>query len=252
MLQISVIAVLAAIAGLGQPRFIVPESAGYLPGAPIDSDVEVWTAEGGKVRLLDLWDSDRQVVVLVLLGGASVGDEANSRRSELWCDDSFDDLAVQRAFVTWAENRPVGFVAVAIPDVLAPEADGSGNIFLEAPEDSAPFRKKFARFVEQTEKQRSSSLLPFDRIFYDPRGKLILGEDSLGSVSEGYGEIDDWQGKFKWHIDPRTYGLPTIWLLNGDGTIAGEPFWGNDYDSHPPRISYGFRELKDAVEALLD
>lgn len=252
LIHLTLVLALAVPAVSGQPRLIVPESDSYLSGESIDAEVAVWTAEGEKVRLIDLWDSTHQVVVLVLLGGAARNPESDSRRGGLWCEDSFDDLAVQRALVSWARDKPVSVIAVAIPDVLSPEEDGSGNILLEKEEDSVFFREEFSGFVNRTEKERASSILPFDRIFYDPRGKLILGEDSLGKVSAGYGEIQDWQGKFKWHMDPRTYGLPTVWILTGDGKIAGEPFWGNDYDSSPPLVSYGFRELKDAVESLLD
>jgi len=34
--------------------------------------------------------------------------------------------------------------------------------------------------------------------------------------------------------------------------VACEPYWGNDYDSDPPQVNYGFRELESAVEKLLD
>ena len=237
---------------LGQPRLIVPETGSYLPGERIDPTVFVYDSEGSKVRIPELFGTDNKVIVLSLMGGAADASSDSSRRGNLWCEDSFDDLAVQRALVAYFKGRPVRFAAVAIPDVLFPRAGGLDNLFLAGSQDDEAFVEKFSGFIENTEKERLSTVLPFESIFYDPRGRLILGDRILGKVPPEYGEVYDWQGKFKWHLDPRTYGLPAIWVLTGDGTVACEPFWGNDYDSSPPQINYGFEELRDAVERLLE
>jgi len=236
---------------LGQPRLIVPETSSYLPGDRIDPSTFVYDSEGRNIRLPELFGSDNKAVVLILLGGAADGPSDGSRRGNLWCEDSFDDLAVQRALVSCFRGQPVRFIAVAIPKVLSPRAGGMDNIFIAGGQDENAYLDKFSGFITDTEKERLSTILPFESIFYDPRGRLILGSSALGEVPPGYGEVFDWQGKFKWHLDSRTYGLPTIWVLGSDGTVACEPFWGNDYESSPPQIYYGFEELKAAVDRLL-
>jgi hypothetical protein len=55
----------------------------------------------------------------------------------------------------------------------------------------------------------------------------------------------------KWPQDARIYGAPAIWFLGRDGTVLTEPFFGNDYDSEPPQINYGFSELTAEIERLL-
>lgn len=236
----------------GQPRLIAPEPGSYLPGDSIDPEVTIYDSDGRRIRLAEFFDAGFDAVVLVLLGGAADELPRESRRGQLWCEDSFDDLAVQRALVSFFADWPVRFIAVAIPDVLTPENGGRENVLLGGGDNDREFSEKLSRFIGNTEKERLSTVLPFEDVFYDPRGRLVFSLDSLGEVSPGYGEVHDWQGKFKWHLDPRTYGLPTIWVLTGDGKVACEPFWGNDYDSSPPQVNYGFRELKEAVENLLE
>ncbi len=248
--SVLVLSILCASA-LGQPRLIAPEPGCYLPGDRVDPAVYVYDFEGRRVALTELFGAGSKAIVLSLLGGAAEGPSDGTRRGNLWCKDTFDDMAVQRALSAYFRGQPVRFIAIAIPDVLSPGAGGTDNLFLSASRDDEAFNEKFSRFIANTEKERIATVLPFTEIFYDPRGRLILGEEALGEVSPGYGQIYDWQGKFKWHLDSRTYGLPAIWVLKGDGTVACEPFWGNDYDSSPPQINYGFEELKAEVEKLL-
>ena len=62
----------------------------------------------------------------------------------------------------------------------------------------------------------------------------------------------EWQGKFKWHQDARKYGTPTIWFLSPGGRVLTTPLFGNDYNSEPPQIHYGYRELQGILESLLE
>jgi len=237
---------------IAQPRLIVPEAGSYLPGEKLDDGIFVYDSGGRRIALRELMGSGNKAIVLSLMGGASEKPVSTDHRGNLWCEDSFDDLAVQRALVSRFRDQPVKFIAVAIPAVLSVPEGQEGNLYLEESEEGRDFLKIFGNFRQKTEAERISTVLPFDEIFYDPRGRLILGRDALGEIAPGYGEVHDWQGKLKWHLDPRTYGLPTIWILSGDGVVVSEPFWGNDYDSVPPQVNYGFEELKAAVEKLLE
>ena len=244
--------ILSISLGMGQPKLIEPQIGSYLPGKTVDPGIFVYDSDGSRVFLKDLFDDSSRVVVLSLLGGAAPEPVSPDHRGNLWCEDSFDDLAVQRALAAWCEGKSVKFIAVAIPNILVTPDGEKENIFLASSDGDDRFRASFRDFVSRTETERVSTVLPFDKVYYDPKGRLMFSREALGELAVGYGEIHDWQGKFKWHLDPRTYGLPTIWILDGAGAVSGEPFWGNDYDSVPPQINYGFEELKAAVEKLLE
>ena len=105
-------------------------------------------------------------------------------------------------------------------------------------------------FVKATEAQIKSSLLPFSRVFYDPRYRLA-GKLKTGEGGESPAERYPWEGKLRWPEDPRNYGLPIIWLLSPKGEILEAPFFGNEWDSDPPHVQYEFRDVKAAIEKHL-
>jgi hypothetical protein len=234
---------------LGQPRLIVSKPSSYEVGDRIDEQSWVLDRDLSKITLEEIISEKAEIVVLILFGGAANEIPEGPFRGKLWCQDSFDDVSVQRALVAEMKEKPVQFVAVAVPPVFSSEKYGFGEgTFLNQPQDSERYQKALKVFVEKTESQREGGFLPFEQIFYDPKARLTHDSDS-GEFGPEYGPVLSWQGKLKWHRDPREYGAPTIWLLNAEGRILREPFWGNDYDSEPPQISYGFAELKEAVLA---
>jgi hypothetical protein len=237
---------------MSQPKLIVSKPTSYLPGERIAPETWVLDSQMERVRLLDQVKPETRVVVLVLFGGGFKTQPEAPFRGTLWCQDSFDDLSIQRALVAEFAELPVEFVAVAVPPVFSAEKYGfREDVFLAQGEETSEFADALRVFVEATEKEIRSSLLPFDRVYYDPQARLTQTGKSA-DLGTGYGEVYPWQGKLKWHLDPRKYGAPTIWLLNSAGEVLGEPFWGNDYDSDPPEINYGFMELKEAVTAALE
>ncbi len=237
---------------MSQPKLVVSSPSSYVPGERIDPETWVLDAELRKVRLLDQVKPETRVVVLVLFGGGFRTRPEEPFRGPLWCEDSFDDLSVQRALVAEFAELPVEFLAVAAPPVFAAEKYGfQEDVFLAQGAETSEFAEAVRGFVKATEKEIETSLLPFDTVYYDPKARLTQNRDSADLGSE-YGEIYPWQGKLKWHLDPRKYGAPTIWLLSATGEVLREPFWGNDYDSDPPEINYGFPELREAVSAELE
>jgi hypothetical protein len=244
--------ILSSLIVISQPKLILSKPSSYVPGDRIAPETSVLSAQMEKVRLLDQVKPETRVVVLVLFGGGFKTRPEAPFRGTLWCEDSFDDLSVQRALVAEFAEFPVEFFAVAVPPVFSAEKYGfQEDVFLAQGVETSEFAEAFKAFVEATEKQIQSSLLPFGRVYYDPKARLTQTRESA-DLGTGYGEVYPWQGKLKWHLDPRMYGAPTIWLLSSTGEILREPFWGNDYDSDPPEINYGFLELREAVTAALE
>lgn len=237
---------------MSQPKLIVSKPSSYVPGERIDPETWVLDARMKEVRLLGQLKPETRLVVLVIFGGGFKAIPEEPIRGPLWCQDSFDDLSVQRALVAEFAELPVQFIGVAVPPVFSPERYGfEEDVFLAQGTETSQFSEAFRSFVEATEKEVKTSLLPFDTVYYDPKARLTQNRDSA-DLGPQYGESYPWQGKLKWHLDPRKYGAPTIWLLSSTGEVLSEPFWGNDYDSDPPEINYGFYELKEAVTGALE
>jgi hypothetical protein len=158
---------------------------------------------------------------------------------------------VQRALVSHFRGQPVQFIAVAVPPVFNSSPYGfPAGVFLQKSEEDPEFVSNAKEFIATTEQQRTNGLLPFSSVFYDPKFRLGIKAAST-NVTSAYGPAP-WQGKLKWHLDLRSYGLPALWLLGPGGTVLREPFFANDYDSDPPQLLYEFKDLKAAVEELLD
>ena len=247
---------LAAILGLFAGFLIWPplplepgpsSSSGYRVGDRVDGDVFVFDRAMERTRLLDLVEADTRVLVVALIGGGLLTAPDEEFRGPLWCRDSFDDLAVQRALVRQFDGDPsVRFIAVAVPPAFSSDRDGyEPDVFLTSPESHEPAGDAVSSFIEATERARA--LIPFDAVYFDP-WMFLLGDPGTFTAEDR----PLWQGRFKWHRDPRRYGVPTIWILGADGEVLREPFWGNEYDAAPPRIHYGFAELRDALEAVLE
>jgi len=256
-LGVALVSLLASDLGGGllfaQPRLVVEKPFGYQVGDVIEPDVFVFDKDMQKRPLLSLFDKQAKVVVISLLGGsAKTTPQENVHRGPLWCEDSFDDLSVQRALLSHFRGQPVQFIAIAVPPVLNSSPYGfPAGVFLQKVEEDPEFISNAKEFIEATEKQRTNGLLPFSDVFYDPKFRLGIKADS-NHVTSAYGPAFPWQGKLKWHLDLRSYGLPALWLLGPGGTVLREPFFANDYDSNPPQLLYEFKDLKSAVEELLD
>ena len=231
--------------GCGTSASAPSASHGYRVGERISPNLTVLDAELRRVRLWDQVQPDARVVVLVLFGGAAATPPPGSFRGPLWCEDSFDDLAVQRALVRRFEGKAVQFLAVAVPPVYSPSRYGyAAHAF--AGKGGGPDEERspdIRRFVQATLELRASSLLPYRQIFFDPYLDLLRPPTGQGDTVES--------APLKWHEDPRKYGVPTIWILDASGKVLREPFWGNEYDASPPQVRYGFENLAAALKKSL-
>ena len=230
-----------------QPKLVVTKPSSYVVGDQVERDVAVLDSDMKLIPLLDTLSPNAKVAVVIFFGGAANEVPHEPFRGRLWCEDSFDDLGIQRALVKFFAGRPVDFISVAIPPVYSTVRYGfETDVFLDLTKDPDNFKHAVRRFIQATELERESTLLPFDRIYYDPRADLLRKTASEGV--EGKGE--SWHGRWKWHLDPRKYGTPTIWLISREGKILREPFLGNDYDAEPPEINYGFHEVREAIHGF--
>ncbi len=228
----------------GQPRLQVEKPYGYQVGEKIEEAVEVLDSNLQPHSLVGLIKPETKVLVLVGFGGFAARVPEGRFRGPLWCVDSFDDLAVQRALVAAFRHAPVQFIGIAVPPVYNPTRYGySENGFLGLADTSAEFVANTKRFIEGTQEQISRGLIPFDQVYYDPQYRL--------AEKPGPNDSHPGQGKLRWHLDPRKYGLPIIWLIGPKGEILREPFFSNEYDSDPPQIMYQFQDVKAAIEKYL-
>lgn len=243
-----------AAGGTGSLHLPSPiRSTCYQPGEKVDPATYVYDSGLQRRNLVDLLKADTaEVVVLVLFGGGAVKTPTDKPfRGPLWCQDSFDDLAVQRALVGRFAGEPVRFLAVAVSPVLNPEQYGyPEGVFLAESEESEAFRIAAGDLIEATRRHQQSGLIPFSELYYDPAFRLLYDPDLMAGMAAGRPAFA-WEGRLKACSDARRYGVPTIWLLARDGTLLAEPFPGNDYGSQPPEIHYGFKELEAAVERAL-
>ncbi|GAB4235866.1 MAG: hypothetical protein Kow00109_09230 [Acidobacteriota bacterium] len=218
----------------------VPEC--YQPGDQIDAATVVYDEQLQPRRLLDILVEGPPVTVLVLFGGAALRTPPGEFRGPLWCQDSFDDLAVQRAVANSFRSDRVRFVGVAVPPVLGPEKYGfPGDLGIPGTLEQPAVREALRRFVERTNELRDTGLLPYAELFFDPELRLLRRS----------GVAPAWAARFKWAEDPRSYGVPTIWVLGRDGFVLAPPFWGNDYGSRPPEIHYGYADLVARIRQVL-
>jgi hypothetical protein len=242
LLSVLLIPIASLAVSFGQPRLQVEKPYGYQVGEKIEKDVEVVDANLQPHSLVGLIKPETKVLVLVGFGGFAAKVPEGRFRGPLWCQDSFDDLALQRALVAAFRHEPVQFIGVAVPPVYKPAAFGyPEKAFLEPADDSPELIANAKRFIEGTQEQVARGLIPFAQVYYDPKYRLAEK-----------GESPTWQGKLRWHLDPRKYGLPIIWLIGPKGEILQEPFFSNDYDSDPPQIMYQFQDVKAAIEKYLN
>ena len=234
---------------LGAPRQISTSgpSDSYRVGDTIDPQTFVLDRDMQVVRLIDLIRPSDILGVLIVFGGAVKQVPRGAFRGNLWCLDSFDDLGIQRALVSFFQDKGVQFIPVAVPPVYDPASYGyAENVFLGKAENSRPYRDETRFFIDATEKEAKAGMLPFAQVYYDP--KFYLGH----WPEHGQEADHPWQGRLRWPQDRRQYGTPILWLLGPQGKVLREPFFGNDYDSRPPRISCGYHEVKEAIERQLE
>ena len=233
-----------------QPKMKSSAPRSYIVGDQVNGTTTIFTKDLEARTLSEIVQPEAEVVVLILFGAAAVtAPDYHPLRGGIWCPDSFDDLPLQRALIRHFEKSAVQFVPVAAPPAYSSVYGFTEDIFTSRADNDPEFISQVKTFIELTEKTRTTDVLPFDEVYYDP--KFRLAYDPKRKMGKDYGPIFDWQGKFRWHGDPRKYTTPSIWLLDGDLKLLREPFVGNNYNDDPPQILYGFRDVMESIEALL-
>jgi hypothetical protein len=226
-------------------------SQSYKPGESISKEVFVHDKDLEEQHLVDLCSERPEVKlnVLYIYGGG-----ANTRIDRLggiWCPDSFEDSHALRFIHQKYDDSDVRILPVACPPVYSSRHYGLGRrVFLDEPDESAKLQESTKAFIESTETVIDSELIPV-KTFYDLRLRLLFNRRDDLKPGEGYGDIYEWQGKFRGDGDTQKYGTPTVWLIDSKGKILTEPFWGNYYHSDPFKISYTIIDLDEAIQRYL-
>ena len=158
-----------------QPRLISKQLLTYYKvGDWIDKGLFVQGRQMRKIQLLDLIRTDTKVVVLILLGGGmQESPQEKTTRGPLWCEDSFADLAIQRALMGYFKDRLVQFIPAVIPPVYHAEKYGwRDGYFIDTPENSERYLEAVQTFILVTEKAIENNILPFSTVYYDPNFRL--------------------------------------------------------------------------------
>jgi hypothetical protein len=191
-----------------------------------------------------------KVVYLVVFGG-SFRSKPAGKRGELWCEDSVDDLVMERSVYLNYADKGVTFVPVATPPVYdSPRYGFPENVFLTEPESSSLYRDSVQVFIDRTEALKGDGTIPYDPVFYDPRFRLLDNPSEHEHV-DACGPVHSWQGRFKGPGDTQRYGTPTIWLLSRELEVLREPFFGNEFGRVPLRIHYTVRDVAAALDEAL-
>ncbi|MFQ5676599.1 MAG: hypothetical protein ACE5G1_11925, partial [bacterium] len=82
------------------------------------------------------------------------------------------------------------------------------------------------------------------------RFRLLFNRRDDLQPGAGYGEVYDWQGKFRAPDETQKYGTPTIWLLDSKGTVLQQPFHGNIYQDQ--ELNYTVLEVDKAIQKHLN
>lgn len=223
----------------------------YLVGEKIAGDVSIVDENGEQLRLLDIVTSETKLIYLVLFGGPSL----NPRHSEggLWCEDSFNDMPISNFNYRKYAGQGVQFIPVVCPPVYHERRFGYENgAFLQTPDEDEKYKENFSAFVEATKKLQETNVIPFEKVYFDPRFRLMFNFDEMEETPDDAGKNVGWLGKFKPCGDSQRYSTPTIWLLSAEGKVLRKPFYGNRYAEDRLQIRFTVREVDTAIAELLE
>ncbi len=239
-------------------RFATAAKAGadaglsYGVGEVISPDVFVLDGESKRHNLLDLVanDSSAAVHLLYLFGGGALGH--GSKLGGIWCEDSFEDLQVLRYIQEKYEFAPLNIITVACAPIYSTQYYGlAEGVFLNESDSSEKYQEAARKFIASTNESVESGFVPVQP-YFDLRLRLLFNRREDLAPGADYGEVFDWQGKFRASDEEQKYGVPTIWLLNYEGKVLEPPFHGNVYHSEPYAINYTLLDVDRAVQRHLE
>jgi hypothetical protein len=223
----------------------------YAKGDGIDAAVTINDAVGSSVSLLGLLaEHPEDLHVLFIFGG---GDLGAAQPGHLWCPDSFEDTHILRTLHDKYAEQGVQFIPVAVPPAYHSQVLGQpARVFLDAEVGSEALVMARQAFIESTLAARTLGILPVDP-WFDLRMGLMLNRTESMLPGPAYGDVAAWAGAFRAAGETQFYGVPSFWILSGDGQVLVEPFRGNIYHPHggDVDIRYTFADIDAALQALL-
>ncbi|MFQ5630886.1 MAG: hypothetical protein ACE5I1_19115, partial [bacterium] len=168
-------------------------------------------------------------------------------------EDSFNDMPISTFNYRKYTSMGVKFIPIVCPPVYHERRFGYQNgVFLKSPATENDYRYAFQKFVEATQELQKSKIIPFEKVYYDPRFRLMFNFDEMKETSQYVEKTVLWLGKFKPCGDTQRYSTPTIWLLSPAGEVLHEPFFGNRYAEYRLQIKFTVREVDAAIAELLE
>ncbi len=216
----------------------------YMTGEVVDPETFFLDAQQKPIKLLQVVKPETKMVVIIIFGGAYL--TTTDKHGGIWCEDSLDEFANLKAAANRWKDSGVQFVAVACPPVYSDKYGYDSNVFLDEADESPKYKRAVEQFIERTEALRKDHTIPFEKVYYDPRFRL-LWNGKEHSATAAYGRVFAWQGRFKWLKDEQRYGTPCIWFLDSKGKVLREPLYGNNYSAVPPKILFTYWELEGAI-----
>ncbi len=224
----------------------------YQKGAPISTDAFVVDQQLKRRTLMSICEehsNEATLNMLYIFGGGAL--DRDDKLGGLWCGDSFEDLQIMRFVHSKYEASGLKIIPVACAPVYSSKYYGlEDRVFLDEPHDSIKFEEAATKFVESTVKLVDSGFIPV-KSYFDLRLRLLFNSREDLKPGDGYGEIFEWQGKFRAEEETQKYGVPTIWLLDPEGRILEGPFRGNIYHSDPYEINYTVLDIDKTLQKYL-
>ena len=222
----------------------------YQVGEQISPETFVLDSQLIQHSILELCSrSKAKVVVLNFFGGGAMGHE--KRVGGLWCPDSFEDMHIFRYLDFKYSKGDVSILPVACAPVYSSHLYGQEKgVYMNESDNSSKYKEAVDAFVESTEAAVANKYLPV-RTYYDIRLRNLFNRRDDLQPGKGYGPVADWQGRFRASADSQKYGTPTIWLLDENGTVLADPFFGNLYHEQPFEIKYTVIDVDRVIQELL-
>lgn len=225
-----------------------PDSASYKPGEQISPDAFVLDKDQNAHKILDLVkESGAPLTMLYIYGGGAMN--KLDKLGGIWCKDSFEDLYVLRFINAKYDDSQVKILPVACAPIYSTKYyDLPDRVLLDEPDTSEAFKEAVQTFIDSTEDVVFDGFIPTET-YYDVRLRLLFNRREDLKPGKGYGEIYEWQGKFRAPGETQKYGTPTIWLLDSTGVIVEDAFHSNIYQDQ--ELQYTVLEVDKAIQRHL-
>lgn len=220
----------------------------YTAGSQISASVTVQDKTGNSHRLAQrILDSGHELNIVYLFGGGGMGHAQTNATGGLWCPDSFEDMHILRSLVNHYHDK-LGFFAIAIPPVYHMRQLGfTERSLLDGQRGEDSHQAAREAFIDSTEQAFARGTIPVAPL-YDLEFNFLIS-DKQARLRKYADPPQPWHGAFRAKNENQQYGVPNLWLIDGQGKVLVEPFRGNVYRAHGGDITINYT-LTDVIAAI--